>query len=255
MTARNHVSKSVPPARRQKPLTIGVLGGVGPEATAELFRRIIRLTPATADQDHLPVIIFNNPAIPDRTAFILGQGPSPAPALIDTARRLAAAGADLIVIPCNTAHAFLPAIRRAVRIPVLDMIAATVARVVEQYPHVDRIGLLATTGTLRSRLYHAAFRRVNRRVLTPMAHPQRTLVMEAIYGRRGVKAGFRRHPAQLLQAAAGRLRDAGAGMLIAGCTEISVVLGKSCAGLPLADPLSVLAAAAVRAAMPPARQP
>ncbi len=228
--------------------TIGILGGVGPEATAELFRRIIRATPAASDQQHLPVIIFNVPSIPDRTAAILGRGPSPAPALRQTARRLEDAGADFIVIPCNTAHAYLPAIRRAVRVPVLDMPAAAAAYVAEYYPGVSRVGLLATTGTLQTRLYHRAFQRFRRRVLAPPAAAQARLVMSAIYGPRGVKAGGRRLPAGQLREAGALLKRAGAELLIAGCTEISIVLRRSCAGLPLVDPLTILAENAVQRA-------
>ncbi len=228
--------------------TIGILGGVGPEATAELFRRIIRSTCAGADQEHVPVIIFNDPSIPDRTAAILGRGPSPAPALRRAARRLAAAGADFIVIPCNTAHYYLPAIRRAVRVPVLDMPAAAAAYVAEHYPGVRRVGLLATTGTLRTRIYQQAFRRCRRRVLAPAAADQQRLVMEAIYGPRGVKAGGCRLPAAQLRAAGEALRRAGAELIVAGCTEISVVLRRDCAGLPLVDPLTILARQAVRRA-------
>ncbi|MCA1809861.1 MAG: aspartate/glutamate racemase family protein [Kiritimatiellia bacterium] len=228
--------------------TIGILGGVGPEATAELFRRIIRMTGAQCDQDHLPVIIFNNPAIPDRTAAIIGRGASPLPALKDTARRLEKAGADCIAIPCNTAHFFLPQIRRAVHIPVLDMIDATAACIAAVHPGVRRVGLLATTGTVRSRLYHAALRRRRVRVIVPPASAQRDLVMAAIYGREGIKAGARRRPAQMLRQAAELLREADAGLLIAGCTEISMVLRGRCAGLPLVDPLTVLAREAIRQA-------
>ncbi len=228
--------------------TIGILGGVGPEATAELFRRIIRATPAADDQGHLPVIIFNNPAIPDRTAAILGRGPSPLPELRDTALRLEAAGADFIVIPCNTAHYYLPEIRRALHVPVLDMLAETAAHVAASYPGVKKAGLLATTGSLRARLYQKAFRGGRCRVLAPEAAVQRELVMPAIYGPRGVKAGGRRQPARLLRQAGDALRRAGAELLIAGCTEISVVLRRECAGLPLVDPLTILAAAAVRRA-------
>ncbi|MGB4554610.1 MAG: amino acid racemase, partial [bacterium] len=83
---------------------IGILGGMGPEATADLFLKIIRATPAEKDQDHLRVIIDNNPQIPDRTAAIFSQGDDPLPLLVETAKNLARAGADFIVIPCNTAH-------------------------------------------------------------------------------------------------------------------------------------------------------
>ncbi|HET6780529.1 MAG TPA: amino acid racemase, partial [bacterium] len=107
---------------------IGVLGGLGPWATLDLFEKILTLTPAAKDQDHLRLIIDNNPKIPDRSPAILGTGEDPTPALVETARNLERAGADFIVIPCNTAHFFYDAVRRAVSIPVLhimDEVAAS----------------------------------------------------------------------------------------------------------------------------------
>ena len=92
--------------------TIGVLGGMGPEATVEIFERIVNGTPAKTDQDHLRMIIDNNPGIPDRTAAILKKGPDPLPALIRSAQVLQQAGADFLVIPCNTAHYWLPKLRK-----------------------------------------------------------------------------------------------------------------------------------------------
>jgi aspartate racemase len=105
--------------------TIGILGGMGPEATAYLFRKIIRHTKADKDQEHLKVIIFNNPKIPDRTDFILEKGTeNPLPYLAEAAKELQRSGADFIIIPCNTAHYFYEDICRAVSIPVINMIEA-----------------------------------------------------------------------------------------------------------------------------------
>ncbi|HUV38977.1 MAG TPA: aspartate/glutamate racemase family protein, partial [Planctomycetota bacterium] len=92
---------------------IGVLGGMGPEATADFFVKLIRLTPARCDAEHLHVVIDSNPQIPDRTAFIERKGPSPLPLLVAAARRLVDAGADLLVMPCITAHLFIDEIRDA----------------------------------------------------------------------------------------------------------------------------------------------
>jgi aspartate racemase len=101
--------------------TIGIIGGMGPLATADLYRKIIEVTPAVRDQDHLHVIIDADPTIPDRTAALLGNGPDPLPKLVAAARRLEDAGAGILIMPCNTAHAFLPVLQRAVRIPFIDM--------------------------------------------------------------------------------------------------------------------------------------
>src|SRR5208337_1505190 len=95
-------------------MTIGILGGMGPEATIDLFTKIVHSTPVSRDQDHLRLIIDNNPGIPDRQKAILENGPSPATMLIKTAKNLAVAGADFIVMPCNTAHYWIQEIRKAV---------------------------------------------------------------------------------------------------------------------------------------------
>ncbi|HDL85860.1 MAG TPA: amino acid racemase, partial [Candidatus Acetothermia bacterium] len=137
--------------------TIGILGGMGPEATVELFRRIIALTPAKRDQDHLHVLIDSNPKIPDRTAAIRGQGESPLPLLIAAAKNLERAGADFIIIPCNTAHHWLHELREIISIPIIDMIGQTAERVASQQSSAQWIGLLSTEGTLRSGLYQNAF--------------------------------------------------------------------------------------------------
>jgi aspartate racemase len=109
---------------------IGILGGMGPEATADLFFRIIRATPVENDQDHVKVIIYSNPQIPDRTEAILYSGSNPVPEITATAKILEASEADFLIMPCNTAHYFILDIRKAVGIPILDMIELTVKRIV-----------------------------------------------------------------------------------------------------------------------------
>ncbi len=122
----NEASRVAGPARQP---VVGVVGGMGPEATVELMRRVIRATPARDDADHIHMIVDNNPKVPSRIkALIEGTGEDPGPTLAAMARGLEAAGADFLVIPCNTAHHYLPVIRTAVSIPVLDMIALTLDR-------------------------------------------------------------------------------------------------------------------------------
>ncbi len=228
--------------------TIGILGGMGPEATADLFRKIIRATPAKTDQEHLRVIIDSNPQIPDRTAAILAGGADPVPALQMTARNLERAGAGLIVVPCNTAHYFYPQIAAAVQIPVLHMIRETVAAILRLPVTVQTVGLLATTGTIRTALYHRELAAGGLSVLTP-AEADQTLVMEAIYGPDGIKAGGMALPGETLRQAAATLIGAGAEAIICGCTEIPLVLQDGDLAVPVLDPTWVLAAAAVRAAL------
>jgi len=224
---------------------IGVLGGLGPWATLDLFEKLLRLTPARRDQEHLRIIIDNNPKIPDRSPAILGEGEDPTPALVATARNLEAAGADLIVIPCNTAHAFYARIAGAVRIPVLHIMEEVAAAARAEVPGLRRVGVLATRATMVSRLYHRAFERVGVEVAGPDAAGQDT-VTRAIYG---VKAG-QGGPAvtRALVAVADRLIAGGAQAIVLGCTELPFVLRPGAVRVPLLDSNLVLAAAAIRAA-------
>ncbi|MGI5838409.1 MAG: aspartate/glutamate racemase family protein [bacterium] len=226
---------------------IGILGGMGPEATGDLFWKIIKATPAKKDQDHLRIIIDNNPQIPDRTAAILAGGPDPVPAMVETARNLAGAGAELLVIPCNTAHYYYDRITAALPIPILHIVRETADYVRKKYPAVRTVGLLATTGTIRTRLYHDGLAAAGYTVLTP-PDPVQEEVMAAIYGSDGIKAGHLAGPAEVMRRAAGVLIEAGAEAVICGCTEIPLVLHDGDIPVPVLDPTAVLAAAAVREA-------
>ena len=133
------------------PKIVGVVGGMGPEATAAFYEHLIELTPARRDQDHLTVIIYSEPGIPDRTEYLVADGPSPLPELVRVARTVEKAGAELIAIPCNTAHYFWEAISQAVEIPVLNIIDETVSSVEEAFEsgldaRVSRIGVMSTMG-------------------------------------------------------------------------------------------------------------
>ena len=227
---------------------IGILGGMGPEATVELFRRILACTPARRDQDHLRILIDNNPKIPDRTAAILGKGPDPLPTLLDSARTLQQAGADFLVIPCNTAHHWLPALRRTLSVPILGMVAETAEEVARHRPPLGTTGLLATSGTIKADLYQQALSEKGIASLVPTPKEQ-DLVMEAIYR---VKAGDHTVKEQVLHVAQ-NLLDRGAEGLILGCTELPLVVQEGDLACPLFDPLSILACRAVEWAKEPGR--
>lgn len=218
---------------------IGILGGMGPAATVELFRRIVLKTPAQCDQDHIPIVLDSNPRIPDRGPFILEGGPDPRPALCRSARRLEKMGASFIVMPCNTAHVFLPYLRRAVRIPFIDMIAET-ARVVRE----PCVGLLATETTIRTGLYHDACAPYGIEIVTPLPEDQ-ARIMKIIYAIKGGSCDLTIH--RDLRAIARRLRERGAEALIVGCTELSLV-AQDLDG-PIYDALDILAHVAVQGAL------
>lgn len=211
---------------------VGIIGGMGPAATVELFRRIVAFTPAKRDQEHLRILIDNNPRIPDRTAAILGEGESPLPLLIETARALERAGAELLAIPCNTAHFYLPQVQAAVGVPIVDMIGETVHAIRESV-----VGLLATDGTGRARVYQRACAARGIELLLPSSSDQRR-VMDTIYE---IKAGspperFRDRMKEIIA----RLNTRGAEGAIIGCTELSLI---PCVAPPVAvyDALDILA--------------
>ena len=224
---------------------IGILGGMGPEATIDLFYKIIKFTPAEKDQDHLRIIIDNNPKIPDRTAAILGKGKDPLPALQETARNLEKAGADFIIIPCNTAHYFLYSIQKSVKIPVLNMIEEAAKETQQRITQIKKVGLLASIGTYKTEIYHQHFKKFNIEVISPEGKDKEE-VMKVIYT---VKAGnlseeIRKNILKIAQ----KLIDKGAEAIIAGCTEIPLILKEGDVSVPIIDPTQVLAKIAVQKA-------
>lgn len=138
---------------------VGILGGMGPAATADFYAKLVRATPARTDQEHLRTLIWSDPTIPDRTGALLHGGVDPTPLLLAGALLLRAGGAAVIAVPCNTAHAFIPRIAGEVGIPFVHMIEETVLGIRARHPHARRIGLLSTTGTQASLLYDEALRR------------------------------------------------------------------------------------------------
>lgn len=222
--------------------TIGILGGMGPEATCDLFLKIIKSTPARKDQDHIRVIIDSNPEIPDRTAYILGKGTDPRPYLIATAKNVEKAGASFIAIPCNTAHYFYDDIRSAVSIPVLH-IMKEVARSVKG--KVKKAGLLASTGTVKTGLYERALNEVGIEMIVPEGRDQ-DKVMEAIYL---VKAGKLEEAKAIVLEQGKLLVSQGVEVVIAGCTEIPLILRDGDLPVAVIDATKILAEACVREAL------
>jgi aspartate racemase len=203
---------------------VGVIGGMGPDATVDFFAKLVAATRADSDQDHLRIVIDNDPGVPDRTAAIEGRGESPAPRLAAMARGLVAQGAELLVMPCNSAHAFADAVRAAAGpVPFLDLIETTVAATRERLPGVAAVGLLATDGALAARLYQDAFEAAGVRALVPLGDDQRT-VMEAIYA---VKRGAADDAVRArLRLVAERLAAAGAEAIVAACTEVPLLMAE-----------------------------
>ena len=225
--------------------TIGILGGMGPKATIYLFDCIVRLTKAEKDSDHIPIIVFNNPKIPDRTAAILHGGPSPLPLLIEGARFLAKSGADFIVMPCITAHYFYTEIIKHIKIPFLHALEVTALHIEKQLPTFKKVGLLSTTGTIETRIFQDLMAKKGIEVVIPDTS-YRMQVMDAIYGKKGIKAGFSEAPKKIfLDVVAHLIEEKGSRALIAGCTEIPLALQPRDISIPLIDPLQIIALRAI----------
>ena len=221
--------------------TIGIIGGMGPLATADLFEKIVGHTKAACDQEHLHVVIDSNTNIPDRTAALLHGGADPLPELVKSAGRLEKMGADVLIMPCNTAHNYYDGIAAAVSVPVLHMVRLTAQTLVER--GVKKAGLLATDGTVRTGIYQKSFAGSGVELLTPDEAGQRA-VMEMIY--QGVKAGDMAFDAQPARQAMERLLAAGAEVLILGCTELPLAVKLYGIALPAVDPTLELALEAIR---------
>ncbi|MDR2789095.1 MAG: aspartate/glutamate racemase family protein [Candidatus Accumulibacter sp.] len=238
---------AAPLARRARPFKIGIVGGVGPAATVDFLDKIVRNTPARRDQEHLKVVVEQNPQIPDRTAHLLSGGADPTIALYAACKRLEADGADIVAIPCNTAHAFVARIQPFLSIPIVNMLLETVRYIQRNHGGRAKVGLLATSGTIASRVYHEVIIPAGFEVLVPDAENQHG-VMNAIYGPKGVKAGFTEGEcAEELRRALISLVRRGAEVIILGCTELPLILAQNeafpAAGKTVAvlDPTDILA--------------
>jgi aspartate racemase len=228
--------------------TIGILGGMGPEATLELFGKIIANTPAARDQDHLRVVIDSNPKVPDRTAAILHGGPSPVPAMIAGIRALERAGADFVVIPCVSAHYFFDELQRETGLPILSMFNVAAEHIRQHHPHIRTVGMLATTGTLQGDRFREKLELAGIETLTP-AKPDQERVMAAVYEIKGAPGGRNRDAIGTeIRDISERLIQRGAQGVVAGCTEIPMVLKPGDLDVPVFDTLLLLARAAIAAA-------
>ncbi|HEX2139618.1 MAG TPA: amino acid racemase [Woeseiaceae bacterium] len=239
----------------ERQLTVGVLGGMGPDATVDFMAKVIALTPAERDQDHIRMIVEHNPKVPNRQAAIRSGEPEVGRLLAQMARSLEAAGADFLVMPCNSAHAFVDPIRQAAAIPLVSIIAESVREIGRAMPGARRAGLLATDGLQEAGLYQQA--------LVRAGHAPVLLEKEAL-GRlmnliNRVKAGDRSEDVgRGMQTLVDSLAARGAELVIAACTEIPLVLRAADLDVPLIASTDILARRTVelatRAAPLPTRE-
>ncbi len=222
--------------------TLGILGGMGPMATADLFVKITSMTRASCDNEHIRIFIDSNAQIPDRTGAILHGGRDPMPEMVSALRNLEKCGADCIILPCNTAHYYLPQLQALTDTPILNMPEITARRCAELYPG-KTAAILSTTGTLATGIYDRALEKYG----VPFLHPdeeQKASLMHLIYD--VIKASRPMEPErETWRALLDALRSRGAEFFVLGCTELPLAAKGFGLPGPFVDPTSELARAAV----------
>ncbi|MFM2391731.1 MAG: hypothetical protein RLZZ437_3286 [Pseudomonadota bacterium] len=223
------------------PRTVGILGGMGPEATVLLMQKVIAATPAHDDADHIPFIIDQNPQVPSRIRHLIeGTGEDPGPVLAQMAQRLQAAGAQALAMPCNTAHHFAPTIRASASVPLIDMVALSVARAKGLAGASGLVGVLASPAVRKIGLFDAAFQAAG---LQAVYAADEDSMLAAI---RSIKAqGATSQSRAALLAASGRLQAQGAAVQMIACTEFSLIADAIAPGVTCFDTLDELAHAII----------
>jgi aspartate racemase len=196
---------------------LGVLGGMGPLATADFLRKLVKKTPAKTDQEHIPVMLWGDCTIPDRTANIVGDGPSPLPKLLAGIAALNDAGARAICIPCNSAHCWFDEMQAASTVPVLHIVRASAAQIRKKNPHAHAVGVLSTQGTHRMGIYRQTLVEMGYAVVAPTDEEFETLVSPGIAM---MKANDWAGAEAAYETAARLLTERGAEITVLGCTEI-----------------------------------
>ncbi len=221
---------------------LGVIGGLGPRATNRFLELAVEMTQAATDQEHMNMIVYIFPSIPDRTGYILGSNlRSPLPGLLNVARELSRQGASRIVLPCITAHHFYEELQHAVSVPILNGITETVERLKEA--GIDRAGIMATDGAIVSGLLAGTMARAGIRPVMPSRERQRD-VMHLIY--ENLKPGLPPEMERFYRVRE-ELLAAGAQVIVLGCTELSLLKKEQSLGPGFLDTMEVLAQASVQA--------
>lgn len=228
---------------------LGVIGGLGPIATAHFMELVINMTDVTVDQQHVPMIVYNMPYIPDRTAYILDNSKeNPLPQMLRVGQALEKQGASCIAIPCVTAHYFFDALETGISAPIINGVGETVKHLREN--GVCKVGIMATDGTIQSGIFHRELLNQGLEPIVPKPQAQKD-VMHLIF--ENVKAG---KPAEMerFYAAAEDLRSQGAEAVILGCTELSLIKRDHAIGPGFIDAMEVLAQQAVLSCDKPLKQ-
>ena len=221
--------------------TIGIIGGMGPLATYDLAEKILNNTSASCDQENIPVLIDSNSRIPDRTEAILHGGDDPRPEMKKSAKLLEEAGADVLMMACNTAYYFYDSVCEDIGIPMLHMPRETAQQLLDM--GIKKVGVLATDGTCRSGVYEDALKEAGIEPVYPSEEKQK-LIMSLVYDH--VKAGIMDFSDLDIDGILSEMKERGAEVMLLGCTELPMafdIIGDT--DIPTVDPTEVLARAAV----------
>lgn len=221
--------------------TIGILGGMGPLATADIFKKIITLTEANSDNEHIRIVVENNTEIPDRTSYILNHGEDPTSHIIKSAMRLEMMGSDVIVMPCNTAHFFYDEVVKYIKTPFINMIDETAKEIKKLYPG-KKTGLLATEGTYKSEIYDKVFSKYGLELIKP-SYDNVKYVMELIYD---VKSGKRNINLANFNAVLEDMKKKQVEAFILGCTELPIAFEMFNIKEDSVDPTKILACSSIK---------
>ncbi|MCK8824183.1 aspartate/glutamate racemase family protein [Fuchsiella alkaliacetigena] len=223
----------------------GIIGGMGPEATSDLFSKIVELTPAEKEQENIEMIIYNNPKIPDRTEAILFDGKDPFQPILGMAKKLEKMEVDFLLIPCNTAHYYYQQLQEHINIPIINMIEETAKKICYSSNKINSVGLLATKGTIETKIYDDCFSNYNIDILVP-AEREIKEIMDVIYTiKYGEKKDIHKYKLNLI---ANDLVNNGADCVVLGCTELSLLFDSKSFNYPVYNSQNILAEKAVELA-------
>ncbi|WP_435235224.1 aspartate/glutamate racemase family protein [Psychromonas sp. PT13] len=222
---------------------VGILGGMGPEATIDIFSDIVKHTKIKNDNDHLRIIIDNNPKLPSRQDAILKGGENPGPEMATTAKNIERAGADFIILGANTAHYFYPYVKDAVKIPVLHIIGETVLETINTVKGIKKVGVLATQGAMKTGMFQDAFKEVGVTV-TDVPDDILALIHTAVFSFRA--EGINESNLTMMKNAVSFLIENGSEAIVMGCTEIPLILKNHPINVALINPNDVIAEVTVK---------
>ncbi|WP_319202426.1 amino acid racemase [uncultured Ilyobacter sp.] len=222
--------------------TVGILGGMGPLATSDLFNKIVTLTDAKDDNDHIHIILNNYPIIPDRTNYILGNGENPIKYMIEAALKLQVMGSDVIIMPCNTAHYFYEELTKYLTIPFINMIEETAKEIKKTDPETKKICLLSTQGTYKAKVYDNVFENYGLEILRPEEAVQ-NCVTDIIYSIKKGDTSLENIDKSILTSYLDSIKGKN---IILGCTELPVAFDIMGIKEGCIDPTKILAKSAIR---------